>query len=82
MDNNNCATEGTALDNLCYTGALISLDKALAIDPKDEDALYNKGVVLDNLGSLAEAILYYDKALAVQPNDTYPLTGKGDALED
>jgi Flp pilus assembly protein TadD len=35
----------------------ISLDKALAIDPQNEDALCNKGVVLDKLGNHTEAVL-------------------------
>ena len=33
------------------------LDKALAIDPKDKDALYHKGVILDKLGDLVLALL-------------------------
>ena len=52
----------------------------MAIDPSDENALYNKGLALANLGNPAEAIPYYDKALAVQPNDTYALNSKGLAL--
>jgi Flp pilus assembly protein TadD len=36
----------------------ISLDKALAIDPQNEDALCNKGVVLDKLGNHTEAVLW------------------------
>jgi Flp pilus assembly protein TadD len=43
---------------------LTYLDKALAIDPKDKDALYDKGVVLDKLGNHTGAIEYYDKAKA------------------
>lgn len=33
-----------------YTGAIEYFDKALAIDPNDEAALYNKGNSLDHLG--------------------------------
>ena len=61
-------------------GAIIYYDKALAINPKYENALYNKGLAFDNLGNYNEAIKYYDKALAIQPNDTYALNSKGAAL--
>jgi tetratricopeptide (TPR) repeat protein len=40
-----------ALDKLGNdAGAIEYYDKALAIDPKDETALYNKGNALDHLG--------------------------------
>ena len=35
--------------------------------------LYNKGVVLDNLGNHTGAIVYYDKALAIDPHDVSAL---------
>jgi tetratricopeptide (TPR) repeat protein len=38
-------------------------DKALAIDPKDKEALNGKGNALDWLGNYAQDIQYYDKAL-------------------
>ncbi|MFZ0514961.1 MAG: tetratricopeptide repeat protein [Candidatus Nitrosopolaris sp.] len=50
-----------------YTGAIIYLDKALAIDPHDVRTLNNKGLSLDRLGNHTGAIIYYDKALSIDP---------------
>ena len=36
---------------------MIVFDKILSLDPKNVDALYNKSVVLDNLGNHVEAKL-------------------------
>jgi tetratricopeptide (TPR) repeat protein len=52
----------------------------LAINPKDEDALYEKGVFLDKLGNHTGAIEYFDKALAIYPHDIDALNHKGAAL--
>jgi tetratricopeptide (TPR) repeat protein len=42
---------GIGLNNLGnYTGAIQYFDKAPAIDPKDENALYNKGNSFHDLG--------------------------------
>jgi Flp pilus assembly protein TadD len=54
--------------------------KALAINPKDEDTLYEKGVFLDILGNHSGAIKYFDKALAINPHDVDALNKKGAAL--
>ena len=40
------------------------------------DALYNKGIALDNLGKYQEAITYYDKVLAINPNYVDALNNK------
>jgi len=48
-----------------HTGAILYYDKALVINPRDVDALTDKGLALDNLGNHTGAILYYDKALAI-----------------
>ena len=63
-----------------YTGAIKYLDRALAIDPKYEDALYFKGDALNSLGNYTQAIQYFDRALAVDPSDILPLSDKGEAL--
>jgi Flp pilus assembly protein TadD len=52
----------------------------LAINPKDEDVLYEKGVFLDKLGNHTGAIEYFDKALAIDPNDIDALNDKGAVL--
>jgi S1-C subfamily serine protease len=54
----------------------------LAINPKDETALDNKGAALENLGNNTGAIEYYDKALAINPKDETALDNKGAALEN
>jgi tetratricopeptide (TPR) repeat protein len=53
----------------------------LAIDPKHENALYNKGVILYQLGNYTEAIGYFDKALAIDPKDEVALYEKGVVLD-
>jgi len=57
-------------------------DKALTINPKDVNAVTDKGLSLDNLGNHTGAIEYYDKALAmgIDPHDIFALTSKGLAL--
>jgi len=64
-----------------YDQAIAYYDKALAADPNDYEALYNKGVSFANLGKYEEAITYFDKALAVEPNDVDTLSYKGTSLE-
>ena len=62
-----------------YTGAIKYFDKALAINPKDVNALTGKGLALDDQGNHTGAIEYYDKALAIgiDPHDVRALTSKG-----
>ena len=54
----------------------------MAINPKNESALSNKGIALDDLGNYNGAILYYDKALAINPGEADVLYNKGNALYD
>jgi tetratricopeptide (TPR) repeat protein len=46
-----------------YTEAIECYDKALAINPKQDNALFNKGNALDRLEKYDEAIECYDKAI-------------------
>jgi tetratricopeptide (TPR) repeat protein len=59
-----------------YTGAIRYLDKALAIDPKFEDALNGKGDVLKSSGNYTGAITYFNKALAINPDDKFAIDDK------
>ena len=52
-----------------YTQAIQYYDKALAIDPKNVDALNYKGLALDSLGNYTGAIAYFDKVLAIDPKN-------------
>jgi tetratricopeptide (TPR) repeat protein len=52
-------------------------NKALAINPKYENALYDKGLVLSNLGNYTGALISLDKALAIDPKDEDALYQKG-----
>ena len=75
--------KGDALsDSNNSTGALLYYDKALAIDPTNQDALVGKGYALDDLGNYTGSIMYFDKALTIDPKNTDALNGKGFALED
>lgn len=53
----------------------------LTINPKFEDALYNKALDLDNLGNHTEALTYLDKVLAIDPKDKDALYHKGVVLD-
>ena len=62
--------KGDALNSLGkYKEAVTYLDKALAIDPKYEDALYYKGRVLYDLGNYSGSITYLDRTLAINPDN-------------
>ena len=74
------ATISAALE--IHTGTILYYDKALAINPKDETTLYNKGLALENLGNYTEAIKYFDKALAIDSHYVRALTDKGISLGD
>jgi tetratricopeptide (TPR) repeat protein len=63
-----------------YTGAIKNLDKALVLDPNNENALTNKGRALYLSGNSNEAIKYIDKALAINPNYVPALENKGNVL--
>ena len=74
---------GLALNRLGnYREAIIYLDRALTIDPKDIAALNNKGWALSGLGNYTQAIPFFDKALAIDPNYQDALMGKQNALSN
>lgn len=55
--------------------AIQYFDRALAIDPKFEDALSYKGETLSNLGNYTGAITYFNKALAINSHDKFAIDG-------
>ena len=64
-----------------YEDAISVYDARLSIDPKDVDALHNKGVALQYLGRYEEAISWYDKVLGLDPKYVNALYSKGTALQ-
>ena len=63
-----------------FGGAIAAYDQALFFKPDDHEALYNKGVSLDNLGRYEAAIAAYDQALSFKPDDHEALFNKGVSL--
>jgi Tfp pilus assembly protein PilF len=51
-----------------YRGAMSILDKIIAKDPRNPDALNLMGFCERKLGNTDEALEYYEKALAIRPN--------------
>jgi tetratricopeptide (TPR) repeat protein len=51
-----------------YRGAMPILDKIIARDPRNPDALNLMGFCDRKLGNTDEALEYYNKALAIRPN--------------
>jgi tetratricopeptide (TPR) repeat protein len=58
--------QGNMLDSQgLYKKAIAAYDSALAIDPGDADALYDKGQTLVKLGMIPEAMKCFDTASAM-----------------
>ena len=58
----------TKVDATDYRGAMTILDKIIAKDPHNPDALNLMGFCQRKLGNTDEALEYYEKALAIRPN--------------
>ena len=56
------------VDATDYRGAMAILDKIIAKDPRNPDALNLMGFCDRKLGNTDEALEYYNKALAIKPN--------------
>ena len=54
--------------------------RALALDPRNVEALSNRGAALRNLDRPAEALADYDRALALSPSHAQAHTNRGVAL--
>lgn len=55
--------------------------QTIEIDPKSEFGYNNKGIVLDQIGYLEEAIQAYDTAIKINPKYVYAWNNKGMALD-
>jgi tetratricopeptide (TPR) repeat protein len=55
-------------------------DKAIAIDPRNEEALLAKGILLENMGKSAEAVDTYDRLCKLNPARDDAWEGKGRCL--
>ncbi|MGI9565952.1 MAG: tetratricopeptide repeat protein [Nitrosopumilus sp.] len=62
--------------------ALSHLESALTTNPKDRDALFYKGFVLDKQGKYELALIYYNKALLANSDNPHALFGKAVTLEN
>jgi tetratricopeptide (TPR) repeat protein len=62
--------------------ALEAFENMLRLDPKNADAYYNKGTVLQSLGNFNEAEASYRYALSHRPNYFEALNALGTALAD
>jgi tetratricopeptide (TPR) repeat protein/transglutaminase-like putative cysteine protease len=64
-----------------FEGKLADLDKALAIEPNDEDVLATKAWLLLRHGRNAEAVQLYDKAIATALDGSYLQLSRAVALQ-
>ena len=55
----------------------MSFTKAIAIDPDNVDAYYNRALAYDNLGNHQEAIKDFTKVIAINPDDTNAYYNRG-----
>ena len=61
------AHRGHVLANLArYSEAVISYDKAIAVNPDFADAWYNRGIALEKLGRYSEADTSFEKGERIQ----------------
>ena len=60
--------------------ALEAYDEAIRINPEDTATLYNRGVVLAELGKFEDAIEACDEAMRLDPDDPMVLRARSAAL--
>ena len=63
-----------------YEEAIASYDHTLEIKPDDQEAWYNRGVALSDLGRDEEAVTSYDHALEIKPDCQEAWNNRGTAL--
>lgn len=71
-----------AIERGMYQEAVGYLDRVLAIEPDNVDALLKKGEALSYLGRYEEELQNYDRVLAIEPDNVDALFNKGGALLD
>ncbi len=69
-----------AMDKENYEEALKHFERAIAEDPKNDGAWFQKGYCLGELSNYAEAIEAYDKAIRLKPDFYGAHLNKGNAL--
>lgn len=69
-----------ALEAEKYDAAVDALETALAIDPRNRDAIVTLALVAQKQGLTGKAIRYYREALLIEPNDVAILAGQGKVL--
>lgn len=68
------------IDDGNYQDAIICLDKEIAKNPQNKEALYLKGMAYFDMDDPTSAIEFYDKALLIDPDYIDVLNDKGVAL--
>ncbi|NJM95654.1 MAG: tetratricopeptide repeat protein [Acaryochloridaceae cyanobacterium CSU_5_19] len=63
-----------------YRSAIAQYDQALALNPKEAEVWYSRGVALGDWGHQEDEIASYDKALLLKPDQAQAWTNRGDAL--
>lgn len=65
-----------------YTEALMTVDKAIEIDPQDATAWYDEGQIYLAEHKYDKALIAYEKSLIIKPNGADAWNGKGVALTE
>ena len=78
-----CVTRGCRCPRrVAEDEAITWYDKALEVNPRDYDAMRQRGVSLSEKGQEDEAITWYDKALEVNPRDNRAMRSKGVSVQE
>ena len=65
-----------------YAAALLSCERAIALDPDYVDAHGNRGVALQGLGRFAEALQCYDRVIAASPDYAHAHCNRGIVFQE
>ncbi|MCA3418267.1 MAG: tetratricopeptide repeat protein [Roseomonas sp.] len=77
------SNHGSALIRLNrYEDALISLDRAIALDPNRANTHKNRGVALTHMKRLKDSVAAFDRAIALDPDDAEAHNHRACALMD